>query len=114
MLRHPAILEQDTNNTIRVEFPDVPEANTFGEDQDGALMHGVDALETALSMYIEDRRDIPKPSPRRRRQGAVLHPSCQRANWSRRVGRAPKTLFPTLSGTNATSEARPRTRPYRA
>jgi hypothetical protein len=25
-------------------------------------MHAVDALESALSFYVEDRRDIPKPS----------------------------------------------------
>jgi len=63
MLRYPIILERDTNGTMRVEFPDVPEANTFGEDAGEALMQAVDALESALSIYIEDRRDIPKPSP---------------------------------------------------
>jgi antitoxin HicB len=45
-----------------VDFPDVPEAHTFGADEDEALTEAADALETALSMYIEDRRDIPKPS----------------------------------------------------
>ena len=66
MLRYPVTLKRDTNGTMRVEFPDVPEANTFGEDADEALMQAVDALESALSMYIEDRRDIPKPSPVKR------------------------------------------------
>ena len=61
MLRYPVALERDTNGTMRVEFPDVPEANTFGEDAEEALIEAVDALEGALSMYIEDRRDIPKP-----------------------------------------------------
>ena len=35
MLRYPVTLERDTNGTLRVEFPDVPEANTFGEDAEG-------------------------------------------------------------------------------
>jgi len=49
MLRYPVILERDSNNTILVGFPDVPEAHTFGDDEDEALMHAVDALESALS-----------------------------------------------------------------
>ena len=30
MLRYPVTLHRDTNGTIRVEFRDVHEANTFG------------------------------------------------------------------------------------
>ncbi len=62
MLQYAAILERDTNGTVRVEFPDVPEAHTFGDDEGEALLHAVDALETALGMYIDDRREIPRPS----------------------------------------------------
>jgi antitoxin HicB len=58
MLRYPVTLKRDTNGTIRVEFRDVPEANTFGEDADEALIEAVDALESALSLYIEDRGDV--------------------------------------------------------
>jgi antitoxin HicB len=36
MLRYPVTLKRDANGTMRVEFPDVPEANTFGEDADEA------------------------------------------------------------------------------
>jgi antitoxin HicB len=43
MLRYPVTLKRDTNGTMRVEFPDVPEANTFGEDADEALIEAVDA-----------------------------------------------------------------------
>ncbi|CAN2039573.1 Antitoxin HicB 1 [Candidatus Magnetomoraceae bacterium gMMP-15] len=46
-----------------VTFPDVPEAITQGEDRDEALLYARDALETALSMYVDDRRDLPVPSP---------------------------------------------------
>ena len=47
MLRYPVRLEHHTNGTIRVEFRDVPEAHTFGEDRAEALKHAVDALESA-------------------------------------------------------------------
>ncbi|MGA3095785.1 MAG: type II toxin-antitoxin system HicB family antitoxin [Bryobacteraceae bacterium] len=79
MLRYPVTLKRDTNGTTRVEFPDVPEANTFGEDAGEALMQAVDALESALSMYVEDRRDIPKPSPVKARGKAVILPALTEA-----------------------------------
>jgi antitoxin HicB len=95
MLRYPVILKRDTNGTMRVEFPDVPEANTFGEDADEALIEAVDALESALSMYIEDRRDIPKPSPVKPRGKAVILPALTEAKLAlystmraNRVGKA--------------------------
>lgn len=65
MYRYPVKLIPDTNDTIRVHFPDVPEAITFGETREEALAHSVDALETALSGYIALKRDIPKPSSAR-------------------------------------------------
>jgi antitoxin HicB len=95
MLRYPVTLKRDTNGTMRAEFPDVPEANTFGEDADEALIEAVDALESALSMYIEDRRDIPKPSPVKRRGRAVILPALTEAKLAlyslmraNRVGKA--------------------------
>ena len=95
MLRYPVTLKRDTNGTMRVEFPDVPEANTFGEDADEALMQAVDALESALSMYVEDRRDIPKPSPVKARGKGVILPALTEAKLAlystmraNRVGKA--------------------------
>jgi len=79
MLRYPVRLEHDTNDTILVSFPDVPEAHTFGEDEEEALMHAVDALETALSIYVDDRRDIPKPSAVKARQRSVTLPALTEA-----------------------------------
>ena|ERR1035437_2258578 len=75
MLRYPVRLEPDTNGTVRVEFSDVPEAHTFGEDDGEALMQAVDALESAFMLYIEDRRDIPRPSPIKRKGQSVTLPA---------------------------------------
>lgn len=62
MLFYPAEITPDDNDTVMVSFPDVPEAVSFGADEDEALANGVDALETALNGYITDRRPIPEPS----------------------------------------------------
>ena len=62
MIRYPVKLERDTNNTILLSFPDVPEAHTFGRDREQALARAADALDTALMGYMEHRLTIPKAS----------------------------------------------------
>jgi antitoxin HicB len=61
MFDYPVVLTQD-GDSVMATFPDVPEAITFGADEDEALMHAVDALETALSFYIDGRKPLPTPS----------------------------------------------------
>jgi antitoxin HicB len=56
---------------VLVTFPDVPEAITFGADTDEALMYAVDALESALSFYVDDRKPLPVPSKPKRGQKTV-------------------------------------------
>ena len=45
-----------------VTFPDVPEAITGGWSWQEALAMAEDCLSTALSVYLDDRKDIPVPS----------------------------------------------------
>ncbi len=59
---YPVKLTRDTNGTILVDFPDFPEAHTFGEDHQDALLRGIDALETVIQGYMADRKAIPSPS----------------------------------------------------
>ncbi len=61
MFEYPVDLKPD-GETILVTFPDIPEAITFGEDEEEALLQAQDALETALAMYVDGRRDLPIPS----------------------------------------------------
>lgn len=61
MFDYPVTLTPD-DGTILVTFPDVPEAITFGMDEDEALLYAVDALETALSFYVDARTTLPRPS----------------------------------------------------
>jgi antitoxin HicB len=48
MLQYPVSLEQDSNGTVLVSFPDIPEAHTYGADAGDALARAADALETAF------------------------------------------------------------------
>lgn len=64
MLRYPAQLAPDDNGTILVTFPDLPEAATFGEDREEALLRAVDAIETAIQGRITDREEVPLPTGR--------------------------------------------------
>ena len=60
---YPAIAEQDEAGYWLVRFPDVPEASTDAETLEDALAEAQDALLAGLGGYIEQRRDIPAPSP---------------------------------------------------
>jgi antitoxin HicB len=71
MFDYPAILTPDDNGTVLVTFPDVPEAITFGADDDEALLQAVDALESALAFYVGERKPLPVPSKPKRGQPTV-------------------------------------------
>lgn len=71
---YPVILTLDANGTVIARFPDVPEAMTVGTDKTNALAWAQDALVVALTGYIEERRDIPPPSPPKKGQKLVHLP----------------------------------------
>ena len=73
MLAYPATLTRE-DNCVVVTFPDVPEAITFGNDEAHALAHAIDALETALSFYVDERRPLPQASRVKRGQ-RIVRPS---------------------------------------
>jgi antitoxin HicB len=62
MLAYPISLTPDTNGTLLVSFPDIPEANSVGVDERDATENAADSLETALGIYFDERRSIPMPS----------------------------------------------------
>jgi len=70
MFNYPVTLTTD-EGTVMVTFTDVPEAITFGLDEDEALLQAVDALESALTFYIEDRKLLPIPSKPKKGQKTV-------------------------------------------
>ena len=70
MFDYPVTLTPD-EGTVMVTFVDIPEAITFGLDEDEALLQAVDALESALTFYIEDRKPLPTPSKPKKGQQTV-------------------------------------------
>ena len=70
MFDYPVTLTPD-DGTVLVTFADVPEAITFGADEDEALLQAVDALESALAFYVEDRKPLPVVSRAKRGQRTV-------------------------------------------
>ncbi|MDI9333940.1 MAG: type II toxin-antitoxin system HicB family antitoxin [Cytophagales bacterium] len=70
MFDYPVNLTPD-GNTVLATFLDVPEAITFGADEDEALLQAVDALESALSFYVEARQPLPTASKPKKGQKTV-------------------------------------------
>ena len=70
MFDYPVTLTID-DGTVLVTFADVPEAITFGSDEQEALLQAVDALESGLSFYVDARQPLPVPSKAKRGQKTV-------------------------------------------
>jgi antitoxin HicB len=75
MLAYPVNLTRDTNGTLLVAFPDVPEANSVGDDREEALINALDALESALEIYFDLRQPVPLPGKARKGQPVVVLPA---------------------------------------
>ena len=61
MFDYPVTLTHD-NGAVSVTFADIPEAITFGADEEKALLQAIDALETGLSFYVDARKLLPAAS----------------------------------------------------
>jgi antitoxin HicB len=60
----PALLTPDKQDGgFIVTFRDLPEAITQGDDVEKALFEAADCLEEAIAARIDDKLDIPEPSP---------------------------------------------------
>jgi antitoxin HicB len=79
MLIYPITLTPDSNGTYLVGFPDLPEANSVGDDKEDALNNAVNALETALSIYFDERRPVPLPSAADAGDAVVTLPALETA-----------------------------------
>lgn len=68
MFDYPITLTLAEEGGFVITFPDIPEAITQAEDEEEALLYAIDALETALSLYVDTRRPLPAPSKLQGRQ----------------------------------------------
>ena len=66
MFSYPGRFTPETGGFV-VTFVDVPEAITEGDSPEEAMEYAVDALATALSVYIRRRLPLPAPSKLRGR-----------------------------------------------
>ena len=69
---YPIKLTADPEGGYIARTVDIPEALTFGEDQEAALHEARDAVHVALTAYIEDGQAISPPSPPRGRPAITL------------------------------------------
>ncbi len=60
---YPAVLVLEDRGQFSVTFPDIPEAITYGNSREHALVMGLDALITSFEFYFHDDRPVPIPSP---------------------------------------------------
>jgi antitoxin HicB len=61
-MKYPARFIPGDEGRVIVEFRDIPEAITQGDDEADALKEAAGALATAMEFYFEDRRPVPPPS----------------------------------------------------
>ena len=71
MRGYPARFQPAKEGGFTVSFRDVPEAITEGDTMGDARSAATDALETALSFYVEDRQPLPAPSAPKRGEHIV-------------------------------------------
>jgi len=71
MFEFPVTLTKDDNGTVIAMFVDVPEAITFGADEDEALLNAIDALETGLSFCVDELKALPVPSKAKKGQKTI-------------------------------------------
>ena len=74
-LAYPVVMQLDTNNSLLVTFPDIPEAVTSVHDRAQAPRIVSEALASALEFYFEDGRAVSMPSsPKPGQQTIALTP----------------------------------------
>lgn len=55
--------EKDDAPGLAVFCRDLPELNSYGDDEAHALTEAIDAIESTLSLYVDMRRAIPAATP---------------------------------------------------
>ena len=74
-LAYPAVFKREKSGAgYVVNFPDLPEALTGGENLEDALLEAADCLKCALSGRMIDKCEIPRPSRLRKGRHLVSVP----------------------------------------
>jgi antitoxin HicB len=81
-VEYPArfVRDKETGGFV-VTFPDVREAITEGESLEEAMRSAEEALELALTFYVEASKDLPQPGPLKRGMRMVSVPPLSEAKF---------------------------------
>jgi antitoxin HicB len=81
-VEYPArfVRDKETGGFV-VTFPDVGEAITEGESLEEAMRSAEEALELALTFYVEASKDLPEPGPLKRGMRMVSVPPLSEAKF---------------------------------
>jgi antitoxin HicB len=90
---YPVVFEPDDNGTVLVTCPSLPEVSSWGEDEEDALRHAIDAIEEALAARMAHRESIPEP---RRIQPKAALPRRRKLNVAVAAKEPPAARTPTL------------------
>ena len=71
----PVELSKLKNGTIKVSFPNVPDAITSGKNEKHAMEMAMDCLLTMFTAYMHDGDELPQPSRVKRGQKGIEIPS---------------------------------------
>lgn len=85
--------EKDTAPGLAVYCRDLPELNSYGDDQQHAISEAVDAIETTLSIYVDQRRAIPEATPPKEGEVSIHLPAVTVAKialWNEMMRRSMK------------------------
>ncbi len=61
MYQYPLELHEESTG-VWLSCPDIPEMNASGDNLNEALSEALDGMESALSLYVDQRRKIPQAS----------------------------------------------------
>lgn len=65
-MKYPVKVQDLGDNEFMVTCPDLPAVTAVGDGLEDALREAVDAIETALQILIDDRKDLPEPGALKR------------------------------------------------
>lgn len=74
VFEYPVVVHQE-EGSVWVGCPDVPEMACAGDTSEEALFDAVDALESALSFYVDQKQAIPLPASPKAGQPVVRLPA---------------------------------------
>lgn len=75
MYNYAIRFEKDTAPGLAVYCRDLPQLNSYGDDEAHAMAEAIDAIESTLSIYVDERRAIPEATPAQPGEKVVYLPA---------------------------------------